>query len=92
MPKAFEKIKESHALNVLKAQSKLKELYPYERLRGDGWSFFINFETKQMVKIALGKQIFRTTINPDKYGYHLVIADNQPILVPYQLIENIGYN
>ena len=45
-----------------------------------------------MVKVTLGKQIFRTTIYPDKRGYHLVIADNQPILVPYQLIEDIGYN
>jgi predicted restriction endonuclease len=92
MSKAFEKIKESHTTSILESQSKLKKLYPYERLRGEGWAFFVNFETKQMVKITLGKQIFRTTIYPDKRGYHLVIADNQPILVPYQLIEDIGYN
>jgi len=92
MSKAFEKIKESHALSILQSQSKLKTTYPYERLKGEGWGFFVNFETKQMVKITLGKQIMRTTNYPDKRGYHLVIAENQPILVPQEFIEDIGYN
>ena len=92
MSKAYEKIAESHALSILESQSKLKTLYPYERIKGHGWGYFVNLETKQMVKITLGKQIFRTTNRPDKYGYHLVIAENQPILVPKELIEDIGYN
>lgn len=92
MSKAFEKIKKAQSDSLLESQTKIKALYPYERLRGEGWGFFVNFETKQVVKITLGKQIFRTTIYPDKRGYHIVIADNQTILVPYQLIEEIGYN
>ena len=92
MSQAYEKIVKAHQLSILESQSKLKITFPYERLKGEGWAFFVNLETKQMVKITLGKQILRTTNYPDKRGYHLVIAENQPILVPKELIEDIGYN
>ena len=88
----YEKIVESHAISMLESQKKLKALYPYERIKGEGWGFFINAETKEMTKITLGKQVYRMTENPDKYGRHLVNAENQVIFVPQELIEDIGYN
>jgi hypothetical protein len=90
--KLYEKINESHALAMLESQTKLKMLYPYERIKGQGYGFFINAETKEMVKITLGKQIYRMTENPDKHGKHLVMIDNQTVLVPQELIEELGYN
>lgn len=88
----YERINESHALAMLKSQEKIKNLYPYERLRGTGYGFFVNFETKEMVKITLGRQIYRITENADKHGRHLVMAENQTIIVPQELIEELGYN
>jgi len=88
----YEKIVESHALAMLETQTKLKTLYSYERIKGEGYGFFINIETKEMVKVTLGKQIHRMSENPDKRGRHLVMIENQTILVPQELIEDIGYN
>ena len=90
--KLYDRINESHALAMIESQSKLTTLYPYERIKGEGYGFFINPETKEMVKVTLGKQIYRMSINPDKRGRHLVMIENQTILVPQELIEDIGYN
>jgi hypothetical protein len=88
----YEKIKEAHISSVLELQKKIKVAYPYERLKGTGWAFFINPETKEMTRITLGKQITRVSENPDRIGRHLVFIDGQYVLVPQDLIEDIGYN
>jgi hypothetical protein len=85
-------IVESHATSLLESQKKIRKIYPYEIISGEGWGFFMNPETKQIVKITLGKQIMRASEQPDSKGRHLVIAENQYILVPKELIIDIGYN
>ncbi len=90
--KLYDKIVEAHAVSMLESQKKIKTLYSYERIKGEGWGFFVNVETKEMIKITLGRQVYRITENPDKYGRHIVSAENQVIFVPQDLIEDIGYN
>ena len=88
----YEKIKEAHISSVLESQKKIKTTYPYERIKGTGWGFFVNPETKEMIKVTLGKQVTRVTEKPDRIGRHLVFIDGQYILVPQDLLEDIGYN
>lgn len=88
----FKLLRDSHAVSLLDAQKKLRKLYPYEILRGEGWGFFMNPDTKQFVKITLGKQVMRVSEETDKKGRYLVYAENQYVLVPKELIDDIGYN
>lgn len=88
----YERIVESNAEAMIESQKKIKITYPYERLKGDGYAFFINAETKEMVKITLGRLVTRMTETPDKRGRHLVMTQNQTILVPQELLEEIGYH
>ena len=90
--KIYERIWEAHALSMIETQKKLRKLYPYEMLKGDGWGFFVNIETKQLVQIKLGRQLVRVSKQTDNKGRHLVYIENQYVLVPQELIENIGYN
>ena len=52
----------------------------------------MNPETKEMIRVTLGKQVTRVTEKPDRIGRHLVFIDGQYILVPQDLLEDIGYN
>jgi len=88
----FKLLRDSHAVSLLDAQKKLRKLYPYEILKGEGWGFFMNPDTKQFVKITLGKQVMRVSEETDKKGRYLVYAENQYVLVPKELIDDIGYN
>lgn len=88
----YERIVESNAEAMIESQKKIKITYPYEKLKGDGYGFFINPETKEMVKITLGRLVTRVTETPDKYGRHLIMTQNQTILVPQELLEEIGYH
>lgn len=88
----YERIVESNAEAMIESQKKIKITYPYERLKGNGFAFFINPETREMVKITLGRIVTRMTETPDKHGRHLVMTQNQTILVPQELLEEIGYH
>lgn len=88
----FKLLRDSHTVSLLESQKKIKKLYPYEILRGEGWGFFMNPDTKQFVKITLGKQVMRVSEETDKKGRYLVYAENQYVLVPKELIDDIGYN
>ena len=90
--KLYARIGEAHTLSMIETQKKLRKLYPYEMIKGEGWGFFVNIETKQLVKINLGRQLIRVSEEVDNKGRHLVYIENQYVLVPQELIENIGYN
>lgn len=88
----FKLLRDSHVVSLLESQKKIKKLYPYEIIKGEGWGFFMNPDTKQIVKIALGKQVMRVSEETDNKGRYLVVAESQYILVPKELIDDIGYN
>ena len=77
---------------LVEAQKKIKVLYDYEFLAGDGIKFYVNVKTKQMVPITAGKLITRITDEADKYGKHIVYAENQEIYVPESDIVSVGFN
>ena len=88
----YEKIKETNIEAMIESQKKIKTTYPYERLKGSGYAFFLNPETKQMVKVTLGRIVTRVTETTDKFGRHLVATQNEMVLVPQELLEDIGYH
>lgn len=88
----YERIVQSSAESMIESQTKLKITYPYERLKGNGFGFFLNPETREMVKVTLGRIVSRMTETPDKLGRHLVSTQNQVILVHEDLLEEIGYH
>jgi len=88
----YERIVKSNADAMIESQKKIKITYPYERLKGTGFAYFINPETKEMIKVTLGRLVNRMTDTPDKFGRHLVMTQNQTILVPQELLEEIGYH
>lgn len=88
----FKLLRDSHVVSLLESQKKIKKLYPYEIIKGEGWGFFMNPDTKQIVKIALGKQVMRVSEETDNKGRYLVVAESQYVLVPKELIDDIGYN
>lgn len=77
---------------LVEAQKKIKVLYDYEFLAGVGTKFYVNVETKQVVPITAGKLITRLTEQVDKYGKHIVYAENQKIYVPESDIISVGFN
>lgn len=88
----YQKITESNIEAMLDSQKKIKVTYPYERLKGEGYAFFLNPETREMVKVTLGRIVTRVSETPDKHGRHLVATQNQMVLVPKELLEEIGYH
>lgn len=88
----YERIVESNIEAMLDSQKKIKTTYPYERLKGQGYAFFINPETKEMVKVTLGRLVTRVSEIPDNQGRHLVATQNQMVLIPQELLEEIGYH
>ena len=75
---------------LLQVQKKIKNLYDYEYLVGEGIKFYVNIETKQMVPIKTGNLITRLTEETDENGRHIVYIDNQKVLVPANEIICIG--
>ena len=45
-----------------------------------------------MVKVTLGRIVTRVTETTDKFGRHLVATQNEMVLVPQELLEDIGYH
>lgn len=77
---------------LLETQKKIKVLYDYEMLVGEGKKFYMNIETRQFVPITAGKVITRMTEEADEQGRHIVYAENQKVLVPASDIISIGLN
>ena len=90
--KTYEIYNQMTAKALVETQKKIKILYDYEFLSGDGIKFYVNVETKQMVPINVGRTITRLTETPDSRGRHVVFAENQKILVPESDIISIGFN
>jgi hypothetical protein len=90
--KTYELYNQMTAKALVETQKKIKVLYDYEYLSGDGIKFYVNIETKQMVPINVGRTITRLTENPDSKGRHIVYTENQKILVPESDIVSIGFN
>jgi hypothetical protein len=88
----YDRIVETNAESMIESQKKLKITYPYERLKGNGFAFFLNPETRQMVKITLGRLVSRISETPDHLGRHVIITQNETVLVPKELLEEIGYH
>jgi len=78
--------------SLLETQKKIKVLYDYEMLIGEGKKFYLNIETRQFVPITAGKVITRMTETTDEQGRHIVYAENQKILVSASEIISIGFN
>ena len=77
---------------LLETQKKIKVLYDYEMLVGEGKKFYMNIETRQFVPITAGKVITRMTETTDEQGRHIVYAENQKVLIPASDIISIGFN
>jgi hypothetical protein len=90
--KAHEIYKSLTTKALLQVQKKIKNLYDYEYLSGEGIKFYVNIDTKQMVPIKVGNLVTRLTEEVDEKGRHIVYIDNQKVLVPECEIICIGLN
>jgi hypothetical protein len=90
--KAHEIYKSLATKALLQVQKKIKNLYDYEYLIGEGIKFYVNIETRQMVPIKAGNLVTRLTEETDENGRHIVYIDNQKVLVPANEIICIGLN
>lgn len=77
---------------LLETQKKIKVVYDYEKLKGEGIKHYYNPELKLMVPIKLGRVITRLTDVSDLLGRHLVYTENQKVLIPEEDIILIGLN
>lgn len=76
---------------LLAVQKKIKNVYAYEKIKGEGYGFYVCFDTNRIVKVRKGKTITRLTESMDSKERYLVYAENQRILIPKDEIEEIGY-
>jgi hypothetical protein len=76
---------------LLKSQKKIKELYAYEMIMGEGYGHYYSPDEKTFVKIRKGRLITRLSEDTDKKGRYLIYAENQRVLVPKEEIIDIGY-
>ncbi len=100
----FEKVKEKLNLTPLQLatmasvkalfenQKKIRMLYSYEVIEGEGYGHYYCPDTKLYVKVRKGRIINRLSEDVDNKGRYLIYAENQRILVPSSEIIDIGYN
>lgn len=77
--------------DLIKLQKKIKTVYSYERLKGEGYGFYYSPETKQFAKIKRGRTVTRLVESCDEKGRYLVYAENQYFFVPKEELEDIGF-
>ena len=77
---------------LLTNQKKIKTLYAYEKIEGEGYGHYYCPDTKLYVKIRKGRLIDRLSEDTDKKGRYLILAEEQRILVPAEEIVDIGFN
>ena len=76
---------------LLKNQKKIRQLYSYEIIKGEGYGFYYNPDEKIFVKINKGRIVTRLSEDTDAKGRYLIYTENQRILVPKEEILDIGY-
>ena len=76
---------------LLKSQNKIKEIYSYEMIAGEGYGHYYNPDEKTFVKIRKGRLVIRLSEDTDKKGRYLIYVENQRVLVPKEEIIDIGY-
>lgn len=77
---------------LLQNQKKIKVIYEYEIINGEGYGHYYCPDTKLYVKIRKGRLVQRLSEDTDKKGRYLIFAENQRILVPADEIVDIGFN
>ena len=78
--------------SLFETQKKIKFLYSYEVVKGEGYGHYYCPDTKLYVKVRKGRIINRLSEDVDNKGRYLIYAENQRILVPSSEIIDIGYN
>jgi len=78
--------------SLFETQKKIKFLYSYEVVKGEGYGHYYCPDTKLYVKIRKGRIVNRLSEDTDEKGRFLVYAENQRVLVPASEIIEIGYN
>jgi len=73
-------------------QKKMKMVYSYEKIQGDGYGHYYCPDTKLYVKIKKGRLIYRLSDDTDSKGRYLVYAEDQRVLVHASEIVDIGFN
>ena len=73
-------------------QKKMKLLYAYEKIQGEGYGHYYCPDTKLYVKIKKGRLVYRLSEDTDVRGRYLVFVEDQRVLVPASEIVDIGYN
>ena len=73
-------------------QKKIKVLYAYEKIQGEGYGHYYCPDTKMYVKIKKGRLVYRLSEDTDARGRYLVFVEDQRVLVPASEIVDIGYN
>jgi hypothetical protein len=78
--------------SLFETQKKIRVLYSYEIVKGEGYGHYYCPDTKLYVKIRKGRIVNRLSEDTDEKGRFLVYAENQRVLVPASEIIEIGYN
>jgi hypothetical protein len=100
----FEEVKEKLNLSPLElatmasvkalfeSQKKIRVLYSYEVIQGEGYGHYYCPDTKLYVKIKKGRLINRLSEDVDEKGRYLIYVENQRVLVPSTEIIDIGFH
>jgi hypothetical protein len=77
---------------LVENQKKIKVLYSYETIKGEGYGHYYCPDTKLYVKVRKGRIVNRLSEDTDSKGRYLIYVEGQRILVPSEEITDIGYN
>ncbi len=77
---------------LFESQKKIRVLYSYEVIQGEGYGHYYCPDTKLYVKIKKGRLINRLSEDVDEKGRYLIYVENQRILVPSTEIIDIGFH
>ena len=73
-------------------QKKIKTLYAYEKIQGEGYGHYYCPDTRLYVKIRKGRLVNRLSEDTDAKGRFLVFVEDQRVLVPAEEIVDLGFN
>lgn len=77
---------------LFESQKKIRVLYSYEVIHGEGYGHYYCPDTKLYVKIKKGRLINRLSEDVDEKGRYLIYVENQRVLVPSTEIIDIGFH
>jgi hypothetical protein len=78
--------------SLMSNQNKMKVLYSYEKIQGEGYGHYYCPDTKLYVKIRKGRIVYRLSEDTDSRGRYLIFVEDQRVLVPASEIVDIGFN